>query len=378
MLQLKPGPRHIAVVVSPLNALMQNQVQMGRKHNIECTAIHSESGVDLKTVNIDNYSVIFISPEQALSRKFRSLLDANFKNRLCVMAFDEAHCITQWGQTKFRPEYGRMADLLAVLPKTPVLVLTATMSSVMEANTMTAINICDYVTVAASPDRPEIFLDVKAHSDDCLKWLTHELIDKQDKCEKSLIYCRTILQVMEVFGLFLKELKDRVHIPPHIKKGENRLVEQFSSSVDETSKKRILRLFSTDSKLRVVITTVAFGMGIDIPNIRNVIFWGIPESCCHFWQQVGRACRDGQNGNAIVYTRRLPPNLTTSVELKEALHPSLGQCVRLEILKLMWMPAMGRLPVKEQVCKLSCTTCNCEYCICCWFCRSLCPCRKAV
>ena len=356
---------------------MHDQTETFRKYDIKCASVNSESGLDLKTLDFNKFDMVLLTPEQALSSKFRARLDTTLKRNLCLIAFDEAHCITQWGQTAFRPEYGRMADFLAVIPEVPVLVLTATLSTSMEVNTMSALCLSTYVTVAVSPDRPEIYLDVKPHTPDCLQWLIEELLIKQADCDKSVIYCRSIKQVMLVYETILQGLKDRVHVPPEIKTGENRLVEQFSASVDQSIKKRVLRLFPQNTNLRVIVTTVAFGMGIDIPDIRNVILWGVPESCCHFWQQVGRGCRDGRNGQAIVYLYRVPSSLNTSSELKETLQPSLSQCVRFEVLKQLWLPAMGELPVKGPKCTLSCLCCKCSYCLCCMFCRSVCPCRTS-
>ena len=373
--QLTPGTKHIAVIISPLNALMHDQAEMFSRHGIKCASINSESGLDLRTLDFNKFDILLLTPEQALSSKFRVRLDIKLKRKLCLIALDEAHCVTQWGQTAFRPEYAQMADFLAVIPETPVLVLTATMSKSMEITTMTALYLSSYITVAISPDRPEIYLDIKPYAVGCLQWLIDELLIKQNQCDKSVIYCRSIKQVMFVYETILHALKERVHVPSDKKTGENRLVEQFSASVDPSVKKRVLRLFPLNANLRVVVTTVAFGMGINISDIRNVILWGVPESYCHFWQQVGRGCRDGKNGQAVVYLYRVPNSLTTSSELKETLRPSLNQCVRLEVLKQLWLPAMGELPVKGPKCMLSCLCCKCAYCLCCMFCRSVCPCR---
>ncbi|CAC5401108.1 unnamed protein product [Mytilus coruscus] len=126
---------------------------------------------------------------------------------------------------------------------------------------------------------------------------------------KTLIFCRSIPTVAEIFLLINDELGEKRFC------GDYRLVEMFHSAIPEDRKKYILEEFKkTDSKIRCVIATVAFGMGIDIPDIRNVVHWGAPKSILSYWQEVGRCARDGKDGVAVcyAYARSLHKNITSS------------------------------------------------------------------
>ena len=369
-----PGKTHRALVISPLNALMQDQVVKWNRHSISSVAIHAEGGSNLKKVNLRNYSMAFISPEQALSKAFRKHETATYKQELCVIAFDEAHVITEWGLSNFRRDYAETHELLARLPGIPVLVMSGTMTDNMVHKTMHLLNIPNYVTVASNPDRPEIYLDVRQHTPDCLTWLATELLQNGTGTAKTIIYCQSFTQVSAVFEILLQHLGKAIHVPYGVRDGENRLVEMFSSAVDSSTKARVLRLFMKASKLRVVVGTIAFGLGVDIPEVRRVIFWGFPDSFCHLWQELGRCSRDGVQGEAIIYARTIPSCAKIPDELRAAVTPSGNKCVRRAILQQIWLSEMGLLPANGAKCGKLCTSCNCEFCKCCVYCRSVCPC----
>ena len=370
-----PGKTHRALVISPLNALMQDQVQKWNLHNITSVAIHATGGYDLKTVNLRNFAITFMSPEQALSAQFRKHITATYKQELSVIAFDEAHLITQWGLSNFRRDYATTSTLLDILPDIPVLVMSATMTDNMVTKTMQLLKIPNYVTVASNPDRPEIFIDVRQHSKDCLTWLTNELLDNGVDTTKTIIFCRSFPQVSAVFEFILQQLGKAIHVP-QVRTGNNRLVEMFSSIVDDSTKSRVLQLFRRNTKLRVVVGTIAFGLGVDIPDVRRVVFWGYPDTFCHMWQEIGRCSRDGASGEAIVYACSIPSAAPTPPELRATITAKGDTCVRRGILQHIWLSAMGQLPDFGLKCAKLCTTCACSYCNCCTYCRSVCPCVK--
>ena len=123
-------------------------------------------------------------------------------------------------------------------------------------------------------------------------------------CRKAIIYCRTVHDINELFAMFVEKLGACIYEQRNSK--DTRLVEMFSSALSDRNRSRILRQFTNDTSLRVVICTIAFGMGIDIPNIRNIVLWGVPDGVCHLWQQVGRCCRDGTPGVATVFRKAVP------------------------------------------------------------------------
>lgn len=158
---------------------MDNQTCIFNTKNIRSIAIHSNCSVKLDQVNICDYDIVFTSPEVALSNQFRTILTYDVRRSISLITIDEAHCITQWGKSEFRPEYANITQLLAIMPHVPVLVLTATMTEDMKIATMTTLNLGTYITVALSPDRPEIFIDVQRPIDGCLDWLCNDLIAKK-------------------------------------------------------------------------------------------------------------------------------------------------------------------------------------------------------
>ena len=241
---------------------------------------------------------------------------------------------------------------------------------------MSLLTISSYCTVAASPDRPEIFLDVRRPTADGLDWLVQELLEKGVNASKTVIYCPTVNSVTKVFELFLHRLRSKLRTPSQNGQNPGLLVDMYSGAIDEATKPRNLQMFTQQSTLRVLICTVAFGMGIDIPDIRNVILYGLPKGFCEYWQEVGRACRDKSNGKAVLYTYPVPHQVSVSPELKLAIGTSTETCIRLTILQKLWLPEMGNLPSKGEMCNKACSFCQCQYCKCCAICKKKCPCMQ--
>ena len=353
---------------------MENQVQKWNLHGLKCIAMHS-STENFAHINLEDYDIIFTSPEYALTH-LRKRLSKKVRQQISLVAFDEAHCLTEWGNSSFRPDYAHMAELLSLLPDASVLIMTGTMSNKMREDTMNVLCISNYETVAISPDRPEIFIEYEKAEFESMRWLVNDVKNKGEQCDKTIIYCRTIRQVTELYWNFVEQLGKQIYAQEDATDSNNRLVDMFSSALSDSNKTRVLQQFIKETKLRVVIATIAFGMGIDIPNIRNVLVWGIPESVCHYWQQIGRSCRDGQRGRAILYPAFVPNSLTSSREIKD-IFKSETDCSRLELMKYLWLPEMGNLPNVPDACTDKCKDCSCRRCQCCSVCRQSCPCRAS-
>ena len=253
--------------------------------------------------------------------------------------------------------------------------MTGTMSNQTRSDTLEIMNLFDCETVAVSPDRPEIYLDVKRTDEEVLNWLFNDLKVKKETTEKTIIYCRTVQQVLYLNELFLDRLGDYMYAHPGSRLADDRLVEQFSSAIAQTTKDRILKSFYENTNLRVVISTVAFGMGIDIPDIRTVIHWGVPQGFCEYWQQVGRACRDGQKGRSIVHTAPITRRLTTSDDMKDVFKNEITRCIRYDVLTRLWLPEMGEISQARHQCTSQCIDCICSACSGCMYCRSTGICR---
>ena len=161
---------------------------MDRK-GLKCTALHSEAG-DMHATSLDDCDLICTSPEYALTHLRQNLSPALRKN-IALIAFDEAHCLTEWGQGSFRPEYAHLAELLSILPEAAVLVTTETMTSDMRRETIKSLCICDYKTVAQNPNRPEIYISMGKPEMESLQWLIDDLLEKGGQSDKTIIYCCT-------------------------------------------------------------------------------------------------------------------------------------------------------------------------------------------
>ena len=336
-------------------------LQMEKLHEmkIQCVAMNSSTQSDVESVHnaveSNQLDVLISSPEFASTSAFKELARGCLRRVLCLVAFDEAHVITEWGNEEFRPEYGHMAELLSVLQSPVEVLLSATMGLKTLKMLQESLCIEHLEIVAESPDRPEIFLDVDRTTkpNARLDWLIEDLYEKREAMEKTLVYVRSINQCTRIFERFLKKF-DGILSSTNGNEPDSRLVEMFSSVICNETKTRVLQRFLSDSSLRIVICTVAFGMGINIPDIRNVVCLGLPESVTHLWQQIGRACRDGKAGRAIIYPSCVG-NLRTTDEIKEIFRKQNTGCIREAILQTMWLVEMGELTLSVEPC---CSVCS--------------------
>ena len=230
------------------------------------------------------------------------------------------------------------------------------------------------------PDRPNIFLQVEDRGKRYkpqLGWLVELVREKGAACPKTLIYCSSINKVAKLHEWFVGSLGDKAWTQDSTggRIFANRLVCQFHKSVGPELEEVILDTFPRlNTTLRVLICTVAFGMGINIPDIKYVLHWGMSQSVPHYWQEVGRCARHITNCKAIIYPVRLEQNnpLAQIVQCYLAKR----QCVRKLILQEFVMNGieLDAMNNEHEPCMLSCDICMCDRCKCCTYCMSLCPC----
>lgn len=180
--------------------------------------------------------------------------------------------------------------------------------------------------------------------------------------------------ILKDFMAFLKDeaYKDKVRLV------DKRLVDVYHAGQYIDDQERILKEFSKEnSVIRLLICTVAFGMGIDIHDVRYVFHWGCSNSFIEYWQEIGRAGRDGESAKALCVV--LPTTFHTSDSMKELLHDVRKQsihCIRQRILEELTIKEMNVQIVTKSECKLKCNSCTCVKCKCCSVCQSNCPCQK--
>ena len=223
-------------------------------------------------------SVIFTSPEATQNTKFTAAVRC-YRERVCLVAFDEAHCLSEWGDN-FRPDYKKAVNLRSLVTKAPCLALTATMTPRVYEDVLSGLQVGDdnVAVKAYPPDRPNVFIDVARRSclspETDLAWLADMLESQQQQCPKTVVFARTINAVTELYGWLLSRLQCKAFA------GDNcvaatRMVSMFHGHISAELQLHILDDFrQPDSVTRVVVATVAFGIGVEIRDIRNVIHWG--------------------------------------------------------------------------------------------------------
>ena len=271
----------ITIVISPLISLMSDQVKALNQAGVHAAYINSsltenQIRAALLYAAQGQYKIIYVAPERLNTMRF---LDFACRADISMVTVDEAHCISQWGQD-FRPSYLEIADFLARLPRRPVVsAFTAT------ATERVSLHLQNPVTVVTGFDRPNLFFRVvkrkggKETDNSILNYV------KRHEDESGIIYCATKKNVDSVCELLLQHgiLAGRYHAGLSL--------EERKESQDD---------FTYD-RIRVMVATNAFGMGIDKSNVRYVLHYNMPQSLEYYYQEAGRAGRDGEEAECVLF-----------------------------------------------------------------------------
>lgn len=289
------------LVISPLVALMKDQVNNLNKKNIPATYLHSgltyfEIRQQLIRAVNNEFKFIYLSPERITNQLFLEYLPAI---TVGLIAIDEAHCISQWGYD-FRPSYLQISHLFEELPDTPVLALTASATIPVQTDIVEKLKIWDAAIFRQSFLRPNL-----SYSTFCVEDKINKVIEIISKVRgSSLIYCSSRRLVKQVADLLLlqKINADFYHA---------------GLTLQERSKKQ--ELWQND-KIQVMVCTNAFGMGIDKSNVRTVIHYNIPDCIENYYQEAGRAGRDRKKSFAVLLYQQ--HELTDLHKLPDIKYPS--------------------------------------------------------
>ncbi len=277
---LLPG---ITVVVSPLIALMQDQVAGLLANGVKAQALHSnctpEQERDIRAgVENGQLKLLYVSPERAVTPGFIHWLQ---RQKVAQLVVDEAHCVSMWGND-FRPEYARLPELLASFPGVPVNALTATADPATREDIAIKLQLTDADRFVSSFERPNIHIEcypAQKRMDAITGYL------RANPGRAGIIYCLSRTGTEEV--------AQKLRL-----KGFNARHYHARMSADE--RKQVQEAFSRDA-VDIVCATIAFGMGIDKPNIRWVIHYNLPKNVESYYQEIGRAGRDGEPAEAILF-----------------------------------------------------------------------------
>ena len=282
----------MAIVVSPLIALMQDQIASLKAHDITCLMLSSSQTqkkndqVLLKIMDPNfDCKLLYVSPERLSMDYFRDMLkNLVDQNRISFFAIDEAHCISQWGHD-FRPAYARMGYLKFSFPKVPLLALTATATSKVKADIITQLNLKRYNFYAGTFNRPEISYIVRRTS--AVKTDILELVKLLNSDINVIIYCFSRNNCDDLATFLNQQL------------GEGK-ARAYHARLKAKERKDVLSSWQ-ENRFHIVCATIAFGMGIDKSNVRLVIHQVIPQSVESFYQESGRGGRDGCHAVSVLF-----------------------------------------------------------------------------
>ena len=268
------------VVVSPLIALMHDQLRSARANGIAAATLTSADADwrdTLDAFRAGQLDLLYVAPERASQQGFRDLLSST---RVALFAIDEAHCVSEWGHD-FRPDYRLLRPLLDAFPGVPRLALTATADAHTRADILVQLGIPDEGVIVAGFDRPNIQYAIR-HRDNAARQIA---VLMKEQPGPGIVYTTTRKKAEDLAGTLARTTGRSVRVyhaglPP-----EQRAANQaaFVSSED-----------------MVIVATVAFGMGIDKPDVRFVAHAGIPKSIEGYYQETGRAGRDGDPAQAVM------------------------------------------------------------------------------
>lgn len=276
-----------AIVISPLLALMNDQIDALQQNGIPARALNSEKSdiENRQTVDLlmeGKVKLLYISPEKLLNEISR--WNTAITERICLFAVDEAHCISQWGHD-FRPEYTQLGTLKQQYPHIPVMALTATADRITRDDIAEQLHIPDARLFVSSFDRPNISLNVVQGSTGRQKMKQIVQFINLHRGESGIIYC---LRRKDTEKMAAELTRLGIDARP------------FHAAMSAQDKQQVQRDFINDD-LKVVCATIAFGMGIDKSNVRYVIHSNMPRNIESYYQEIGRAGRDGLPAEALLF-----------------------------------------------------------------------------
>jgi ATP-dependent DNA helicase RecQ len=270
----------VGIVVSPLIALMKDQVDALKLQGVKAEFLNSSQDYEEQRrveqlIMSGNIDLLYVAPERLLGDYFLSLID---KVTIALFAFDEAHCVSQWGHD-FRPEYQKLSIIAHRYPNTPKIALTATADMKTRDEIVQVLNLTGAKTFIHSFDRPNIQYRISEQKNSKEKLL--QFINAEHTNDAGIVYCLSRKSV-ETTAQWLSE-QGKVALPYHA---------GLASYIKDNNQQRFLREDGI-----IIVATIAFGMGIDKPDVRFVAHLNLPKSIEAYYQETGRAGRDGLPAN---------------------------------------------------------------------------------
>lgn len=277
----------ITLVISPLISLMSDQVKALNQAGVHAAYINSsltenQIRMALSYASQGRYKIIYVAPERLNTPRF---LDFACNADISMLTVDEAHCISQWGQD-FRPSYLEIAGFLTRLPRRPIVsAFTATATERVKNDIVASLGLNNPVTMVTGFDRPNLFFRVVTRKGGSQK--DNSIINyvKKHEDESGIIYCATKKNVDKLYTLLNEQ---------GISAG------RYHAGLSNDERKQNQEDFTYD-RIRVMVATNAFGMGIDKSNVRYVLHYNMPQSLEYYYQEAGRAGRDGEEAECVLF-----------------------------------------------------------------------------
>ncbi|WP_069998661.1 DNA helicase RecQ [Cellulosilyticum sp. I15G10I2] len=273
----------ITLVISPLISLMKDQVDTLKEYGIQAELInsslsHTEFREVIQNAKQGAYKLLYIAPERLETDSFIELMELL---PVSLVAVDEAHCVSQWGHD-FRPSYRRIAKMIQLLPKRPIVAaFTATATEMVKEDIINLLNLKKPFEFIGSFDRPNLYFEVrkpKSKFEDLKTYIT------ESAGQSGIIYCATRKTVDEVCGKL-----NAAGVP----------ATKYHAGLGEGERSENQEEFLYD-RAPIMVATNAFGMGIDKPNVRFVVHYNMPKNMESYYQEAGRAGRDGEEAKCIL------------------------------------------------------------------------------
>ncbi|OOP55564.1 MAG: ATP-dependent DNA helicase RecQ [Candidatus Brocadia carolinensis] len=273
----------LTIVISPLIALMKDQVDGLLANGIPATFINSSlsyAEIDARRQKLleNELKILYVAPERLLMPEFLEFLQGL---KVCLFAIDESHCISEWGHD-FRPEYRQLKVLKEKFPNVPVMALTATATQVVQDDIIRQLNLSHNKIFKASFNRKNLYYQIRPKHDPF-----HQILQylKDRRTDSGIIYCQS-RKTVETLASGLQAKGYRA-LPYHA---------GLSAEVRTDHQERFIR-----DDVEIMVATIAFGMGIDKPGVRYVIHYDLPKSIEGYYQETGRAGRDGLPSDCVLF-----------------------------------------------------------------------------
>lgn len=275
----------LTVVISPLISLMKDQVDGLRLNGIEASCLNSSVGISeqleiIAKMRSGKLKLLYVAPERFFGKE-QQFLELLKSVKISLFAVDEAHCISQWGHD-FRPEYLMLGTMRSEFPDVPMMALTATADDITRKDIISQLRLKDPETFLSSFNRPNIHYSVEPKKDSYNTLVKYLRARKDDS---GVIYAFSRKAV--------EELAAKLRL-------EGFSVRPYHAGLDKKTREENQDLFIKD-KVKIVVATIAFGMGIDKSNVRYVIHVDLPKNIEGYYQETGRAGRDGLKSEAILF-----------------------------------------------------------------------------